>query len=213
MKIKVMPLGELRANCYIVETAKKNAAAFDIGGEPEKLLQYLKESNLTLKKIFLTHGHYDHIGGVYEVQKQTGAEVYVHSGDGMKIQSSSGSLAVNFGRIDFKKIENFTEISDGDVIALDELEFKVLHTPGHTSGSVCYICNDYIFTGDTLFRCSIGRTDLPDGDFGKMSLSLEKLKALKEDYIVYPGHEAESTLDFEKNNNPYLKGNLYDDYI
>ena len=78
-------------------------------------------------------------------------------------------------------------------------------TPGHTSGSVCYICNDYIFTGDTLFRCSIGRTDLPMEILVKMSLSLEKLKALKEDYIVYPGHEAESTLDFEKNNNPYLK--------
>ncbi len=213
MKAKVMPLGELRANCYIVETENKNAVAFDIGGEPERFLQYLKENDLTLKKIFLTHGHYDHIGGVYEVQKQTGAEVYVHSGDAMKIKSEVGSLAINLGETDFKKIENYTEVKDGDIITLDELEFKVMHTPGHTNGCVCYICDECIFTGDTLFRCSIGRTDLPDGDFTKMSESLQKLNALEKDYIVYPGHEGETTLAFEKNNNPYLKGNPYDNFI
>lgn len=213
MKVKVMPLGELRANCYIVETENKNAVAVDIGGEPEKLLQYLKDNDLTLKKIFLTHGHYDHIGGVYEVQKQTGAEVYVHSGDAMKIKSEVGSLAINLGETDFKKIENYTEVKDGDIITLDELEFKVMHTPGHTNGCVCYICDECIFTGDTLFRCSIGRTDLPDGDFNKMSESLQKLNALEKDYIVYPGHEGETTLAYEKNNNPYLKGNPYDNFI
>ncbi len=213
MKVKVMPLGELRANCYIVETENKNAVAFDIGGEPEKLLQYLKENGLTLKKIFLTHGHYDHIGGVYEAQKQTGAEVYVHSGDAMKIKSEVGSLAINLGETNFKKIENYTEIKDGDIITLDELEFKVMHTAGHTNGCVCYICDDCIFSGDTLFRCSIGRTDLPDGDFTKMSESLQKLNALEKDYTVYPGHEGETTLAYEKNNNPYLKGNPYDDFI
>ena len=213
MKVKVMPLGELKANCYIVKMENKNAVAFDIGGEPERFLQYLKENDLTLKKIFLTHGHYDHIGGVYEVQKQTGAEVYVHSGDAMKIKSEVGSLAINLGETDFKKIENYTEVKDGDIITLDELEFKVMHTPGHTNDCVCYICDECIFTGDTLFRCSIGRTDLPDGDFTKMSESLQKLNALEKDYIVYPGHEGETTLAFEKNNNPYLKGNPYDNFI
>ena len=213
MKIKIMPIGELKANCYIVETKNKNAIAIDIGGEPEKVLQYLEDNDLTLKKIFLTHGHYDHIGGVYDVQKQTDAKVYVHAGDAMKIISEVGSLAINLGNIEFKKIENYKEIKDGDIITLDELDFKIIHTPGHTNGCVCYICNDCIFTGDTLFRCSIGRTDLPDGNFSLMNESLEKLKALEKDYIVYPGHDVESTLVFEKNNNPYLKGNPYDNFI
>ena len=110
-------------------------------------------------------------------------------------------------------MEKFTEIKDGDKITLDELTFEVIHTPGHTKGGVCYKCGDALFTGDTLFKLSMGRTDFPGGSMGAIFDSLKKLSELDGDFTVYPGHNETSTLSFERKNNPYLKGNPYEDSI
>ncbi len=213
MKIKRLPLGFLMANCYIIETEKKNAVLIDPGSEPEKLIKYLDENGITPKKILLTHGHFDHIGAVSEVVKKYGAEVYIHEDDACMLTDRRMSLADEVGGGAYIPVENCNCVKDNDRITLDELSFDVLHTPGHTKGGVCYRCGDSLFTGDTLFCMSMGRTDFPGGSLGEMYHSLKRLAAIKENLDVYPGHNETSTLDFERKNNPCLRGNPYEDTI
>lgn len=205
MNIYTLNLGELGTNCYIVETAPDKCIAIDIGGNPEVFLDFIKSKNLTLDKILLTHGHFDHTEGVKKVQEETGASVYIHSGDATMLEGGSSSLASFFGRPS-QKTENYTEIHDGDIIESGDIKFTVMHTPGHTKGSVCYIADDVIFSGDTLFMGSMGRTDYPGGDIDEMRESLKKLKNLSGDYKVYPGHFDSTTLDWERDSNPYMRG-------
>lgn len=213
MKIHRLTLGPLSANCYVIETSSKNAAAVDIGGDYPRLRILLKKEGLTLKKILLTHGHYDHFGGVADAVTDTGAEVYIHKNDAHMLTSRRDSLseAVSFGS--FVPIKEFNVLKDGDKITLDELTFDVISTPGHTKGGVCYRCGEVIFTGDTLFALSHGRTDFPGGSPAEMHSSLMKLAAIKEDLKVCPGHNETSGLDFEKRNNPFMKENPYEDLI
>ena len=213
MKIYRLPLGILSANCYVIETEKGNAAAVDIGGEYPKLKCFLEEHSPTLKKILLTHGHYDHMGGTALAASDTGAQVYIHENDAQMLTSRQTSLAEAISGGAFDPVNDFNLISDGSVISLDELNFEVIHTPGHTRGSVCYKCGSNIFSGDTLFRMSIGRTDFPGGSMKEMLSSIKRLSELSGSFNVYPGHNEESTLDFERKNNPYMNGNLYEDFI
>lgn len=201
-----MMLGPLAVNCYIIETENKNAVAIDIGGNYSRLKAFLDEKELTLKKILLTHGHFDHIGGVADAVADTGAEVYIHTKDAEMLTSDSASLAQFVSRDPFKPVNNFTTIEEGDEIKLDELTFRVMNTPGHTKGSVCYHCGENLFTGDTLFASSMGRTDFPGGSAQEMKNSLSRLSQINENLNVYPGHNESSTLDFEKKYNPYMKG-------
>ncbi len=203
MNIYTLNLGALGTNCYIVETAENKCIAIDIGGEPEKFLDFIKSKNLTLDKILLTHGHFDHAEGVKRVQEETGAPVFIHSEDKPMLSDGKISLADFFQR-PVQKPESCIEIIDGDKIKSGETEFTVMHTPGHTKGSVCYITGDIIFSGDTLFMGSIGRTDYPGGDINEMRESLIKLKNLKGDYKVYPGHFDSTTLDWERDSNPCI---------
>ena len=204
MRIYTLQLGVFGANCYVVETAPTQCIAIDIGGDSQRLLSFLNEKKLKLSKILLTHGHYDHIGGVADVQQATGAEVYIHADDANMLESETASLAVQIAREPFKKVSNYISVFDDCFINDGEVQFKVMHTPGHTLGSVCYICNDAVFSGDTLFRLSIGRTDFPNGSMGAMKISLAKLSRLEKNYMVYPGHGPETAVDFEKRNNPYM---------
>lgn len=213
MKVKRFILGPLSVNCYIIETESKNAAAIDIGGNYEEIKSYLDLNGLKLKKILLTHGHYDHFGGVADAVKDLGAEVMINGYDSHMLSSRTDSLADFISNGSFNPISEYKEISEGSEITLDELKFKVIETPGHTKGSVCYICNDYIFTGDTLFALSMGRTDFPGGNPSEMHRSLLRLAELKDDLNVCPGHNETTTLSFEKRNNPYLKENPYEDLI
>lgn len=213
MKIYRMPLGSFLANCYIVETENKNAAVIDPGGDYPKLKKKLDELGLTMKKILLTHGHYDHFGAASEASFNNNAEVFIHEDDAPMLTSRDLSLADAIGNGAFRPVEKFTEIKDCDKITLDELTFEVIHTPGHTKGGVCYKCGDALFTGDTLFKLSMGRTDFPGGSMGAIFDSLKKLSELDGDFTVYPGHNETSTLSFERKNNPYLKGNPYEDSI
>ncbi len=205
MKVNQLGLGVLKTNCYIIQSENKNAAAVDIGGESEVLLEFLEKNGLTLKKILLTHGHFDHIGGVEQVRKATGAEVYIHHLDAPKLSDCNENFGAAFGITDIEPVTEYNEISDGDIITLDEIQFRVMHTPGHTKGGVCYITDGVIFSGDTLFKNSMGRTDSPDGDDSEMIQSLKKLKMLEGDYTVYPGHNFSTTLNRERLNNPYMR--------
>lgn len=213
MKIKRIPVGQLYANCYIIETENKNAVAVDTGGDFEKLKKYLDDNGLSLKKILLTHGHFDHIGATEQLSKEYNAEVFVHGNDAKMLTDRFESLADAAGGMPHTNVEEYTTIKDGDVITQDELSFEVIHTPGHTRGGVCYKCSDSIFTGDTLFKMSMGRTDFPGGSASQLFDSLKRLDSLDGDYNIYPGHNEPTTLAYERKYNPYLKGNPYEDLI
>ncbi|MBQ8823832.1 MAG: MBL fold metallo-hydrolase [Ruminococcus sp.] len=208
MEIDTLQLGSLGVNCYIIRTGNDNCIVIDIGGESEKLLQYLKEYNLNLKKIILTHGHCDHIAGVADVQEATGAEVYIHEADADMMTDVQKNLGywILMENETFKPITKYTTIKEGDIISQDNCNFKILNTPGHTPGSICILCDRTIFTGDTLFYLSRGRTDFPGGSDRQMLESLRRLKHLDGDYFIYPGHNMMSQLQFERENNPCMKG-------
>lgn len=209
MKVTTIPVGALAENCYIISTEKNNAVTVDCGAEPKKLLSFLKENGLTLKKILLTHGHFDHIGAVEELAQKTGAEVYIHSLDVPMLSDDTLSLAEMVG-IKCTPVTSYITVKEGDVITLDELEFRVMHTAGHTKGGVTYVCNDCIFSGDTLFCGEVGRTDFPGGSYPEIIASVAKISELEGDYKVYPGHGEASTLSAERATNPYIKGNNND---
>lgn len=201
--IKLCPLSEFATNSYIVESDNKNAVLIDAPANPDYILSQLNENGLALKKILLTHGHVDHIGAVADLAEKTECEVYIHSADLPKLNDAELNLS-NYLGIPFTGYNGANAIENGDKITQDELVFEVMATPGHTSGSVCYLCGDVMFAGDMLFYRSIGRTDMIDGDYTKMSESLKKLRELDFDYTVYSGHGASTSLADEKAYNPYM---------
>lgn len=205
MRIHTLQLGELRSNSYIAETAPGRAVAVDIGGESRIFLEFLKMKKLRLTKILLTHGHYDHIGGVEEVRAATGAEVYIHESDSPMLSSESASLHDSISIRPFKAVTDYTVVTGDCYINDGSCTFRVFHTPGHSHGSVCYICDDVMFSGDTLFCASIGRTDFPGSNPDRMANSLARIYELDEDYKVLPGHGETTTLFYEKKNNPFFR--------
>ena len=194
LKIHVLPLGDYQTNCYIVRREdSRKALILDPGYEPEIILSFLEENHLTPEAIALTHGHFDHVGAVKELAAETGCRVYLNEKDlAMPPMMTAGPLF-------------YTDTyAEGDQLTLAEIPVTVLETPGHTPGSVCLIMEDTLFSGDTLFAGSCGRTDLPCGDSRAMRDSLCRLAALSENYRVCPGHGPSSTLNREKQTNPYL---------
>lgn len=208
--IKIPPQGVFAVNCYLVVTEAGNAVMIDAPWGHERLLAEVKKSGAALKKILVTHGHCDHIESLAAVAEATGAEVYIHTLDAPKLTDSHTNLSEFFAAYLDENAAPYDKaicVNDGDVITQDELSFTVLHTPGHTSGCVCYITEDVIFSGDTLFKGSIGRTDMPDGSYETLCGSLKKLAAFKgerEDYRLLSGHGGESTLNREKDTNPFI---------
>lgn len=205
MKIKKLwGLSSYAANCYAVISDMNNAALIDAPCNADKILNELASSGASLKMILLTHGHFDHIMAVPELVKKTNAKVYISINDADKLRSSETSVADYFGIMGFVPFYGEKTVKDGDKLTLDEISFEVIHTPGHTSGCVCYKTNDIIFTGDTLFQMSVGRCDMPDGDWDALQDSLKKLSAISGNYKLYPGHGETTELDFERKYNPYL---------
>ncbi len=203
LSVKSAVFGSLENNCYLItDTATGKSALIDCTEYSDKMKDFI--SGYQLEYILLTHGHFDHIAGVKAVKELTGAKVVISREDAEMLSSSKASLAA-FCLAEHNNTEADFLVSDGNVIRLGESEIRVIATPGHTKGGVCYLCGDKLFTGDTLFFCSCGRTDFPGGSSAEIVKSLNKLAALDGNPAVYPGHDRMSTLDFERANNPYME--------
>lgn len=198
MKIQHIPgPPPLYTNTFLIVTDAGHGILVDAAAAPRTYLDALQRENAVLTHILLTHGHYDHVGAVAALREQTGCKVYMDPADA----AGSQMLPLSRGLVD----ENWPE---GDELTIDELTFRVYHTPGHTPGSVCLQCGGLLFSGDTLFAGSCGRTDLPGGSMAQMQKSLSMLAALPlaDETQVLPGHEAFSTLGRERRGNPCLNG-------
>lgn len=199
MQIDKIVTGACGTNTYIIIRDQK-AIVVDPGAEPHKINEFLSNRNAKLKYILITHAHFDHVGAVAELQND-GVTVYMSKTDYElcdDICSVGEDIYVQPFKVDVL-------LENGDEFVLSDIRFKVMHTPGHTPGSICYIADDeYIFTGDTLFRLSIGRTDFIGGSKAQLLASVKKLFALDHDYELLPGHMNATTLYFERDNNPYV---------
>ena len=198
MLIKTLPVGMLETNCYIVtDENNRKCAIIDPGADSNTILDYIESNNLFPVAIFLTHGHYDHHMALNAVMEATGAPVYVHEGEVNRSGRHGRHMLDDNGKLSF--------YAEGDVITVGGLEFLVLETPGHSTGSVTLMCGEAIFTGDTLFREDCGRTDLEGGNDDIMMQSLKRLAELDGDFEVYPGHAESSTLGYERSFNRYMR--------
>lgn len=203
MKLYHLISGPLRVNAYILVGDDNQAVVIDCGENYKKIKQAEEQYGFKIKALLLTHAHFDHSGCAKKLQED-GARVYIGALDAHKLLDD-GNLSSHFGR----KFEHLTAdktVMDGDVVKECGLEFKVISTPGHTDGSVCYLCENMLFSGDTLFLECVGRTDFPTGSRNQMVESVKKLFALDGDYLVYPGHEEFTKLSHER------KYNLFADY-
>lgn len=206
MEIERLVVGALATNCYLVRcSAAGDALVIDPGAEGERILQAAEERGLKLRYIINTHGHGDHIGANGFIKAKTGALILIHRDDAAMLGSAVKNLSswLNGGVVS-PPADRLLE--DGDTVTCGEISFKVLATPGHTPGGVSLLGPGVVFTGDTLFQSSIGRTDFPGGSLPALLTSIrEKLFTLPEDTYIYPGHGAESTVGEEKTSNPFLK--------
>ncbi len=194
MQITEFQLGQLGANCYVVADEKaKVCAVVDPGGQGEQLADWLEREGLQPQAVFLTHGHYDHVGGAKALADRYGISVYLHPGDTALSPELCHGLYWN------------AAYKEADAPTVGELTFRVLHTPGHTPGSVCLQVGDVLLTGDTLFAGSCGRTDFPGGNWQEMLQSLNRLGLLEGNYQVLSGHGEASDLNRERQYNPYMK--------
>ena len=203
--VKTLVLGALYNNTYIIKDEPTGAlAVVDPACSSQKLSDAINELGGDLQYILLTHGHFDHIGGVQFLRDRFDTKVAVGEDELILINDEflNGS---HIHHLEVNKVDVDLALSDCEVLKLGETEFKYIKTPGHTVGGGCYVFDDCIFTGDTLFCQSIGRTDFPTSDPEEMMASLEKLSALDGDYIVYPGHDVYSTLENERKYNPYMR--------
>ena len=198
MLVKTMPVGPIGTNCYVLaDESQKLCAVVDPGGDAGAILEMLKEDGLALSAILLTHAHYDHTGGVAGLAAAfPNTPVYVHKGD------VEGVNPAMFPPLPKDQVRYYDE---GDQVMVGSIPVDVLHTPGHSKGSVVLKAGDVLFTGDTLFRGSCGRTDLPGGSYEQIMASLARLAALPGDYRVCPGHEGLSTLENERRQNYYMR--------
>lgn len=199
MKLYRLLSGPLRVNSYFLAGEDGNAVLID-GGENYKLIKETQEKyGLNVKALLLTHAHFDHAGNAAQIAAD-GATVYVSEKDGIKL-ASGDTLAARFGR-KAQPVKDFVTIKEGDVLDLFGMKIEVLETAGHTDGSLTFKTENALFTGDTLFKESVGRTDFPTGNFEALVKSVQRLFSLEGDYDVYPGHDEFTTLSHERAFNP-----------
>lgn len=199
MKIISMQVGPIMTNCYIlIDEESKKTAVIDPGEDADRILAALREEDSQVEYILLTHGHYDHTTAVPELHAALPqARIYIHQADANGAGSKLFPLA--------SQVEDLLLYDEGDTLALGGLTIQVLHTPGHSPGSVTLQVEDVLFSGDTLFAASCGRTDLPGGSYDQMMASLKRLGELEGEFRVLPGHNAPSTLDREREYNSFVR--------
>ena len=194
LNIKTLVLGALQVNCYLVwEEGSDSCAVIDPGDGAQQVLAELDRLGKKLDAILLTHGHFDHVGAVKELAAATGCRVYMHPADMALPESLTDG-----------ELYHTHSYGEGDRINAGGVEFTVLHTPGHTPGCVCLLAQNQLFTGDTLFAGSCGRTDL-GGDWAQILRSLHRLADMQTNYTVHPGHGSKTTIQEEKMYNPYMR--------
>lgn len=203
MKIACYASGSVGTNNYVVSDDNGITAIIDCDGDPNPIFAYLEKNNLKLTHILLTHGHYDHIGSVNAIADHIGCKI-VGAAKEMPLFTDAALNCSQFvgGAI---TVQPDILVQDGDVVTVGDMEFTVMETPGHTAGSICFIGQDVIFSGDTLFQGSCGRTDLPTGDWSEIQQSLKKLAKLPGDYQVYSGHGPATSLAVERKTNPFMR--------
>lgn len=197
MEVHTLPLPPLGANCYLLKSPdRSDGLVIDPGGDPPAVLRACRAMGMTPAAILLTHGHFDHVGGVDGLlAAYPDLPVYAHRGD----------ISPTPGQLTWQAAPSWVELRDHDTLSLAGISLHVLHAPGHSKGSVVFQAEDCLFTGDVLFSGSMGRTDFPGGSVGEMIASLSRLAALPGDYRVYPGHMDSTTLETERKYNPYLR--------
>lgn len=199
MKIKCLQVGPIGTNCYLLQDEESGLlAVIDPGDDWERILHQIKKLGGEVKYILLTHGHYDHTTAVPDLVKALpGVQVYIHQADANGAGSQLFPLA--------SQVQDLNYYDEGDTLTLGSLTIEVLHTPGHSKGSVTLKVGDVLFTGDTLFCGSCGRTDLRGGSYEEIMVSLKRLGELEGDFHVCPGHDRTSTLERERKYNPFLR--------
>ncbi|TCP70454.1 MBL fold metallo-hydrolase [Baia soyae] len=209
MNVEMFELGPVMTNAYLVyDSQTQKGVVFDPGMYPDQLLQRIKKLHVTIEAILLTHAHFDHMGGVEEVRTHTGASVYIHKkeedwlADPMK--NGSGRWPM-MPKLTARPAEHI--LVGGETLQIAGFQFKVLYTPGHSPGSISFYDGAHVFSGDALFRDSIGRTDLYGGDHKTLIRSIKgKLMELPDQTVVYSGHGPETTIERERNHNPFIAG-------
>lgn len=206
MNVKCLTVGPMQANCYLVWCEEtKEALVIDPGAEGEKILSAIDQEDLDVKYIVNTHGHVDHMEANREVKNQTGAKILIHVNDALLLTNSQLNLSTYLGSPVSGPPPDILLCEGEDITIGENLVFQVLHTPGHTRGGISLVTNKTVFTGDTLFAGSVGRTDFPGGSVKELLSSIkEKLFALGDDYVIYPGHGPSSTIGEEKKSNPFI---------
>lgn len=201
MTYERLPVGAYQANCCLVYDESGRAVVIDPGDEAARLLAKIRENGLQVEAILLTHAHFDHIGAVQALQHETGAPLYVHEAEQKALTNPVYSMVTE----PLSFVADHV-LRDNDTVTVESMTLTVLHTPGHTEGSVCYLCENTLFAGDTLFAGSVGRTDFAGGSFTALRESLVRLSALPDQVVVVPGHGAETTIGAEKRSNPFMTG-------
>ncbi|HZJ57449.1 MAG TPA: MBL fold metallo-hydrolase [Clostridia bacterium] len=207
MKIIAMPVGILGANSYIIyHEITGDAVVIDPGGDGETILGEISSRELEVKYILLTHGHFDHIHGVGSLKERTGAKVAIHKEDAGSLGDIHKNLS-SFMGVESVQPEADIMLEHGQRLEFGDIILKIIHTPGHSPGSICLRFDNIVFTGDTLFKGSIGRTDLVGGELGQILGSIkDRLLTLDDGTIVYPGHGPMTTIGDEKLTNQFLRG-------
>lgn len=205
MKYEVVVVGALETNCYLVYCSKtRECAIVDPGADPERIFAAIAERELTPVLLLNTHGHLDHIGANQDMKDKYQVPLLIHSADGSMLSHTQNvELSLLLAAKESPAADGF--LKEGETLTIGECALSVIHTPGHSPGSVSFLANSFLLSGDTLFCGGVGRTDLPGGSFRDLEKSIkEKILTLSEDLLVLPGHGPFTTVGQEKNSNPFI---------
>ena len=208
MIIKMLTVGLFASNCYIVgSTSTKQGMIIDPGADADTIMRTVRQAELSISMIVITHAHMDHVGAIREVQQKTNAKFAVHEAEKGFVFSTPMRMLTSLGVSPVKSPPRPDRLlKDGDLIDLGDLHFEVLYTAGHSSGGICLLGHGVVFSGDTLFKLGIGRTDFPGMSHERLMKSIrEKLMVLPDETVVYPGHGPPTTIGDERRGNPFLQ--------